>query len=211
MVAAKICGLRSAEAVAAAVAHGAAAVGFVLCPASPRNLSPAAAAALAAAVPAGVLRVAVLVDPDDPLADLAAGFADVLQLHGNEPPARVAALRARTGRAVWKAAGVATPADVARAIARHAAVADRLLLDARPPPGAAFPGGHGLAFDPAILAGQPLPPGWILSGGLGAETVAAAARGTGATMVDVSSGVEDAPGVKSLAKIAAFLKAAARA
>ncbi len=209
MVAAKICGLRTAAAVRAAVRGGAAALGFVLVPASPRHLTPAEAAALAAGAPAGVARVAVLVDPDDPLAEAAAAFADVLQLHGREPPERVQALRARTGRAVWKGVGVAAPADVADAVARYGPVADRLLLDARPPDGAAFPGGHGMPFDPAILAGQALPAGWILSGGLTAETLAEAVRRTGAAMVDVSSGVEERPGVKSLAKIEAFLKAAA--
>lgn len=210
-VAAKICGLTTADGVAAAVAGGAAAVGFVHFPPSPRHLAPESAARLGAGVPAHVLRVAVLVDPDDALADAAAAHADVLQLHGTEPPERLAELRARTGRAVWKGIGVATPADVAAAVSRFGAVADRLLLDARAPDGSPLPGGNGLAFDPAILAGAALPPGWILSGGLSPQTVAAAVRGTGATMVDVSSGVESAPGVKSLEKIAAFLEAAARA
>jgi phosphoribosylanthranilate isomerase len=210
-VATKICGLSTAEAVAAAVAGGAAAVGFVHFPPSPRHVSTDVAASLSAPVPAHVLKVAVLVDPDDALVDAAAGYADVLQLHGSEPAARVAEVRARSGRSAWKAVGVATAHDVLGAIANHGAVADRLLLDAKAPPGAVLPGGNGLAFDPAILAGAALPPGWILSGGLDSNNLEAAVRGTGATMVDVSSALESAPGVKSLEKIAAFLEAAARA
>jgi len=212
MVAAKICGLTTPEAVAAAAAGGAAAVGFVLFPPSPRHLALPQAQALVAAVPAAVLAVAVLVDPDDALLDAAtrAGVG-ALQLHGAESPARVAEARAKTGLPVWKGVGVASAGDVAAAIAAYGAVADRLLLDARAPPGAALPGGNGLSFDPAILRGAALPAGWILSGGLTAATVAAAARGSGATMVDVSSGVEQAPGVKSLEMIAAFLEAASRA
>ncbi|MFN7175640.1 MAG: phosphoribosylanthranilate isomerase [Thermaurantiacus sp.] len=210
-VAVKICGLKTPDAVSTSVTCGAVAVGFVHFAPSPRHVAPQTAAALATEVPRSVIRVAVLVDPDDALVDAAAAYAQVLQLHGGEDPKRVAEVRARTGCAVWKGVGVATATDVARAVASHAEVADRLLLDARPPQGAPLPGGNGLAFDPAILAGIALPPGWILSGGLESGMVAAAVRGTGATMVDVSSGVESSPGVKSLEKIAGFLEAAARA
>ncbi len=212
MAAAKICGLTSPEAVSAAAMGRAAAVGFVIFPPSPRHLEPAGVARLVAGAPAELLTVAVLVDPDDALvAAAAATGVGALQLHGRESPERVATVRAMTGLAVWKGAGVATAADVEAAVAAYGGVADRLLLDARAPAGAPLPGGNGLAFDPAILAGAALPPGWVLSGGLRAETVASAVRGTGATMVDVSSGVEVAPGVKSLEMIAAFLEAANRA
>lgn len=181
--------------------------------ASPRAVTPAAAAPLIARARArrpGVLPVGVFQDADDALleAAVAAGIG-AIQLHGQEGPARLAEVRARFGLPVWKAGGVRTAADI-RALARDFAHADALLLDARAPEGAAIAGGHGLAFDWRILAGaRPAIP-WILAGGLAPETVAEAIRVTGATFVDVSSGVEEAPGVKSLAKIAAFLREAGR-
>ncbi len=208
----KICGLRRAGEVAAAVGAGAAWVGFVFHPRSPRAVSPAEAGALARGVPAGVGRVALTVDAadDDLDAILAAVPVDLLQLHGAESPARVAAIRARTGLPVMKAVGIAGPEDLARA-ADYAEVADRLLLDARPPPGATLPGGNGLAFDWRLIAGRRWPLPWMLAGGLTAGNLAEAVARTGARAVDVSSGVERAPGVKDEGRIAAFLAAAARA
>lgn len=202
----KICGVTSAEAVDAAA--GADALGFNFVAASPRFLPPAEAAPLIAR--ARPLPVGVFQDADDGLiaAAVAAGVRTI-QLHGGESPARLAAVKARFGLPVWKAAGVRTAADI-RALARAFGHADALLLDARAPAGSAIAGGHGLAFDWRILAdARPAGP-WILAGGLSPETVAEAVRMTGARFVDVASGVEDAPGVKSLAKIAAFLREAGR-
>lgn len=211
-VRAKICGVATAEAVAAAVAGGASHAGFVFYPPSPRAVRPAQAAALAAALPAAIGRVALLVDPDDAAiaAVLAALPADLLQLHGAEPPARVAEIRARFGRPVMKAIKVGAAADVAAAEA-YLGVADWLLFDARAPAGkpGALPGGNALSFDWSWLAGRAWPLPWMLSGGLHADNVAEAVRVTGARQLDVSSGVEDAPGRKSPARIAAFLEAVA--
>lgn len=150
----------------------------------------------------------LLVDPDDAQLDAAveALDPDLIQLHGHETPERAAAIRARTGRPVMKAIGVAVRADLDR-LAAYAGIADRILLDAKPPPEAMLPGGNGRAFDWAILDGAALPPGTMLSGGLAPETVAQALTRTGLTAVDVSSGVESAPGVKSAEKIAAFVAA----
>ncbi len=205
----KICGLTRAEDVAATAAAGAAYAGLVFFPRSPRNLSPAAARALALEVPAGMARVGLTVDADDALIDaiLREVPLDLLQLHGEESPERVAALRARSGLAVIKAVGVAGPEDLA-AIERFGKVADMLLVDAKPPPGAALPGGNGLAFDWRLIAGRRWPCPWLLAGGLTPENVADAVRLTGARQVDVSSGVDAAPGVKDAARIAAFVAAA---
>lgn len=206
----KICGLKTPETVAAAVAGGAAYLGFVFFPRSPRAVTPEAAATLAAAVPPGLMRVALLVDPDDALLDavLAPGGIDMLQLHGHETPERVAAVRARTGLPVMKAVGIAGEDDLP-AIAAAEAAADQILVDAKPAPGATRPGGNGLAFDWRLLAGRRWSRPWMLSGGLTAATVAEAARLTGAAQVDVSSGVESSPGEKDPGLIRAFLAAAA--
>ncbi len=210
----KICGLSTAESVQTAAKAGADAVGFVFFPPSPRFVSPEQAAVLAAAlrsVAVPVRRVGVFVDADDSLLEAAirSGQLDVVQAQGSEDPERVAAIRARFGVEVWKAVGVQSAADVRNA-ERAAATADALLLDARADEGTTLPGGNGLRFDWRILQGwRPARP-WVLAGGLAAETVAEAVRLTHAPFVDVSSGVEDAPGVKNLAKIAAFVEAARR-
>lgn len=203
----KFCGLTTPETLDAAIAAGARYIGFNAFPPSPRHLTPAATAALAARVPAGVARVAVLVDPDDALIDamLAAGI-DTLQLHGHESPQRLAAVRARTGVPVWRATGVATRADITAAI-NAAGPADALLLDAKPAPGAAIPGGNGLAFDWRLLHDIAIPLPWGLAGGLDPGNVAAALARLKPAFVDVASGIEDAPGVKSVAKIRAFAQA----
>ena len=211
-VAVKICGLSTEATVAAAVAGGAAFVGFVFYPPSPRAVTPARAGALAAAVPAGIVRVGLFVDPTDEAlaATLAEAPLDMLQLHGRESAERVAAVRRRFGLAVMKAVPIAAAEDFAAA-APYLDVADRLLFDAKPPRRAgALPGGNGEAFDWRLLAGRAFPIPWMLSGGLTAETLAEAVRQSGAASVDVSSGVETAPGVKDRAKIAAFLAAARR-
>ena len=212
MTVVKICGLNDAAGWDAAVAAGADMVGLVFVPASPRAVSPDDAAALSARAPVagegGPLRVGLFVDPDDATlaATLAAVPLDVLQLHGAETPARVAAIRARFGVPVMKALGVATAADLSAAAA-YAPVADRLLLDAKPPPGATRPGGNAEAFDWTLLAGWAAPLPWLLAGGLRPGNVAAALRATGAPGADVSSSVERARGVKDPGRIAAFVAA----
>lgn len=206
----KICGLRSTDDVAAAARAGAAYAGLVFFARSPRNLDPAQARALALAAPPGLAKVALTVDADDAFLDalLAEVPVDLLQLHGHETPARAAAVRARFGLPVIKAVGVADAGDLAALDAWDGA-ADMVLVDARPPRDAVLPGGNGLAFDWRLIAGRRWRRPWMLAGGLTAANVAEAIRLTGARQVDVSSGVESAPGVKDPARIAAFVRAAA--
>jgi len=204
----KICGLSERRDVEAAVRAGAAYVGFVFFPKSPRNVSVAQAADLAVAVPPGVAKVALTVNADDAALDAIIDRVplDMLQLHGAESPERVSDVRARYGLPVMKAMGVAGAADLA-ALDAFGSVADQLLVDAKPPEGAALPGGNGLSFDWRLIAGRRWPVPWMLAGGLTPENVAEAVRLTGARQVDVSSGVETAPGRKDDVRIAAFLKA----
>jgi phosphoribosylanthranilate isomerase len=209
-VAAKICGLSSEVAVAAAVDGGAAYLGFVFYPPSPRAVGPARAAALCAAVPSGVQRVGLFVDADDALirAVLDVAPIDILQLHGHETPERVAEIKLRFHRPVMKAIAVAAPDDVLAA-ARYGRVADMLLFDAKPPlRGDALPGGNGLAFDWQLIAGHSWRLPWMLSGGLTAGLLPEAVRVSGASAVDVSSGVERRPGDKDPDKIREFLRVA---
>lgn len=209
-IAIKICGLSTPETVGAALLGEATHLGFVHFARSPRHVEIERLRALAASVPTHVGRVAVLVDPDDEtIAALAAtGALTALQLHGKESAERVAAVRARFGLPVWKAISVKTHADIDAASA-YAGAADLLLFDAKTPDGAALPGGMGLRFDWTLLRGARLSLPWALSGGLDAGNVGEAIRLTGAPMVDVSSGVESAPGVKDVDKIAAFCNAVA--
>lgn len=205
----KICGLRTAADVAAVAAAGAAYAGFVFFAKSPRHLTVAAARALALGAPEGLCKVALTVDADDVTLDniVEAVPLDMLQLHGHETPERVAEVKARYGLPVMKAIGVADEADLA-GLMEMSLVADQLLIDAKPVPGAALPGGNGLAFDWRLLVGRKWLRPWMLAGGLTPGNVAQAVRLTGARQVDVSSGVESAPGVKDAAKIAAFVQAA---
>jgi len=205
----KICGLTDPAALDAAVQAGAAYVGFVFFPRSPRNIAPADAAALAAQVPAGVCKVALTVDADDAALDAltAAVPLDMLQLHGGESPERVAQVRARYGLPVMKAVGIADAPDLT-AIDAYAKAADQLLIDAKPPKQATLPGGNGLAFDWRLLQGRRWPLPWMLAGGLTPDNVAQAAHLTGARQVDVSSGVESSRGVKDPALIRDFINAA---
>lgn len=204
----KICGLSTPEAIDAAVRHGASHVGFVFFPPSPRNLGFDQAAALAQRVPAHVRIVGVFVDPEPALVERAtgAGRLAAIQLH-RTTPAKAAHLRRTSLAETWAAIAIKTRADL-DAAPMFAEAADRLVYDARTPEGAALPGGMGLRFDWALLDGVRHPLPWALSGGLDPDNVAEAIRRTGAPMVDVSSGVESAPGVKDVDKIAAFLQAA---
>jgi len=204
----KICGLTDPAALDAAVTAGAAYLGFVFFPKSPRNIAIEAARELALRAPPGVAKVALVVDPDDAALDaiLQAVPLDMLQLHGQESPARVAELRARHGLPVMKAVGLAGPDDLP-ALDAYAGVADQILVDARPKPGADLPGGNGLAFDWTLLEGRRWARPWMLAGGLTPDNVAEAVRLTGARQVDVSSGVEASRGVKDPARIAAFCAA----
>lgn len=205
----KICGLKEPAHVAAAVEAGAAYVGFVFFPKSPRHLAIADAATLAAGVPPGVAKVALTVNATDAELDAITGAVplDMLQLHGSESPDRVAGVRARYGLPVMKAVGIAAEADLA-AIQTYGRVADQLLIDAKPPKDSALPGGNGLSFDWRLVARKYWPCPWILAGGLTPGNVATAIRLTGARQVDVSSGVETAPGVKDGALIRDFIAAA---
>jgi phosphoribosylanthranilate isomerase len=209
-VAAKICGLSSEAAVAAAVAGGAAYVGFVFYPPSPRRVTAERAAALCAAVPPGIRRVALFVDADDATirAVLDTAPIDIVQFHGAETPERVAQARTRFGRPVIKAIAIAAPQD-ALVAEGYQDSADMLLFDAKPPRRAdALPGGNGLAFDWQLIAGRSWRLPWMLSGGLTAKLLPDAVRLSGAGAVDVSSGVERRPGDKDPAKIREFLQVA---
>lgn len=204
----KLCGLSTPETLDAAIKGGASHVGFMFFPPSPRAVSFEQAAALAARVPGHIKRVGVFVEPCNALLDQAitAGRLDVVQLH-NTAPNRAGAIREHTGLEAWAAIGIKSAADLGVTPSYQGAV-DSLLYDAKAPAGTQVPGGQGVRFDWSLLAGFAHPLPWILAGGLDAGNVAEAARQTGATTVDVSSGVESAPGVKDVDKIAAFLKAA---
>lgn len=202
----KICGLRKVEDMAAAAGAGAAYGGFVFFPASPRHVTFDQARACALAAPPGLCKVALTVDATDAELDAitAAVPLDMLQLHGSEGPERVTAVRARYGLPVMKAIGIATREDLA-GLLEMSLVADQILIDAKPAPDAPIPGGNGLAFDWRLISGRHWLRPWMLAGGLTPDNVAEAIRLTGARQVDVSSGVESAPGVKDPARIRAFL------
>jgi len=205
----KICGLRTGADVAAVASAGAAYAGFVFFAKSPRNLTVAEAKLLALAAPEGLCKVALTVDADEATLDaiVEAVPLDMLQLHGHETPEHVAEVKARYGLPVMKAMGVADEGDIV-GLTEMSLVADQLLIDAKPPKGAALPGGNGLAFDWRLLVGRRWLKPWMLAGGLTPENVAEAIRLTGARQVDVSSGVESAPGVKDPGRIAALVEAA---
>ncbi len=205
----KICGLSTPDALDVALDAGADMVGFVFFPPSPRNLSFKTAPALESRVRGRAKKVALSVDADDTLLSYVVDALgpDILQLHGNESPLRVAAIKARFKLPVMKAIPVESKGDLA-AITRYAAVADWLLFDARPPRGATRPGGLGKAFDWHLLESIDSRVPYMLSGGLDADNVGEALRITRAPGVDVSSGVERAPGEKDPDKIRAFVRAA---
>jgi phosphoribosylanthranilate isomerase len=205
----KICGLKTEAALDAALDAGADYVGLVFFPPSPRNISPAAAKALAAGARGRARIVALMVDPGDALIDtvVAAADPDLLQLHGEETPERLRQVRGRWGKPVMKAIKVAIAEDAERALDYRAAT-DLILFDARAPADSTRPGGHGAAFDWRVLDGIKDRVPFMLSGGLTPDNVAEAIRITGASAVDVSSGVEVRPGEKDPELIRRFLRAA---
>ena len=205
----KICGITSADAIDAAVSAGAAYGGLVFHPKSPRFVALEQAGALADRMRGRLKIVALIADLDDAGIDrlIKAVKPDFLQLHGNESPGRTAEIRARFGVPVIKALPVAEASDLAAA-ADYEKVADMLMFDARPPKGAERGGGHGQAFDWKILAGKSFTRPWFLAGGLSPDNVARSIELSGAKLVDVSSGVESAPGVKDVVRIRDFLQAA---
>jgi len=203
----KICGIKDLGAMNAALTAGADLVGLVFFPPSPRAVTPLGGADLAAAVRGRAMVTALVVDADDTLLrDIMARVnPDLLQLHGAETPERVKAIRECFGKPVMKAIAVSTAADL-KQLAAYEAVADRILYDARPPKGADRPGGHGRPFDWNLLSAVSHKKPVMLSGGLNPENVADAIRIVRPDAVDVSSGVEDTPGVKNAAKIKAFVQ-----
>ena len=202
----KICGLSTPATLEAALDAGADMVGFVFFPPSPRHIDVARARELAGITGARALKVALSVDADDAYLDevIAALAPDILQLHGRETPARVAAIRARHGLPVMKALGVSAEADFAP-LGAYEAIADRILFDAKPPKDATRPGGNGHAFDWSLLGSRTFQKPWMLSGGLNCESVVTAVAATRPPGIDVSSGVESSPGVKDPALIEAFM------
>ena len=203
----KICGLKTDDAVAAALDSGASHVGFIFFPKSPRHVSTELAGRLRRAATGRAKAVAVTVDADDALLDaIVAGMApDMLQLHGRETPERVAAVKARFGLPVLKAFSIREVADL-EAIAPYRGIADRFLFDAKPPKGSDLPGGNGVSFDWRLLAGLDARVDYMLSGGLNAANVGDALTLTRAPGLDVSSGVESEPGVKDVALIRDFFR-----
>ena len=212
MTTAKICGLKTPETVAVSVAGGASHIGFALFPRSPRAVTAGEAAALAAPARGRTLIVALMVDPTDAEVAEAAQVLrpDLIQLHGRETPDRAARVRAHSGAGIIRALPVSSGADL-DAAAAYEETADHLLFDAAPPKGADRPGGHGEPFDWTILAGRRFARPWFLAGGLNPGNVTQAIRTARAPLVDVSSGVEVARGLKDAALIEAFLAAVRRA
>lgn len=208
LVRVKICGLRTLSDVAAVAAAGAAYCGFMFFPPSPRHLTIDQARPLALAAPPGLAKVAVVVNADDATLDAITKALplDMLQLHGHETPDRVAEIRARYGLPVMKVVGVADEGDLA-ALMDYSMVADQLLVETKAAKDALLPGGNGIPFDWRLVAQRRWLRPWMLAGGLTPENVAEAVRLTNARQVDVSSGVESAPGIKDHARIAAFIAA----
>ena len=202
----KLCGLTTQGDIDAAATAGAAYIGLVFFDKSPRNVSIETARSMALHAPIGLAKVALVVNADDATLDriTASVPLDMLQLHGSETPDRVAAVKARYGLPVMKALGIASRADVARA-QLYSGVADQLLLDAKPAEGETLPGGNGLSFDWRLLEGEIWSVPWMLAGGLTPDNVAEAVRCSGAQQIDVSSGIETAPGQKSAALMAKFV------
>ena len=206
-VSVKICGLATVDDVRACADAGANYMGLVFFEKSPRNITIPAARELALAAPLGLAKVALVVNPSDAELDAinATVPLDMLQLHGRETPERVAEVKARYGLPVMKAVGIADGDDLPK-LESYFGVADQILVDAKPPKGGELPGGNGLSFDWRLIAGRRWPCPWMLAGGLTPENVAEAVKMTGTKQVDVSSGVEDAPGQKNAELIQKFVQ-----
>ncbi|MGB0569217.1 MAG: phosphoribosylanthranilate isomerase [Paracoccaceae bacterium] len=206
-VSVKICGLATVDDVRACADAGANYMGLVFFEKSPRNIIIPAARELALAAPLGLAKVALVVNPSDAELDAITATVplDMLQLHGRETPERVAEVKARYGLPVMKAVGIADGDDLPK-LESYFGVADQILVDAKPPKGGELPGGNGLSFDWRLIAGRRWPCPWMLAGGLTPENVAEAVKMTGTKQVDVSSGVEDAPGQKNAELIQKFVQ-----
>ena len=206
-VSVKICGLATVDDVRACADAGAIYMGLVFFEKSPRNIIIPAARELALAAPLGLAKVALVVNPSDAELDAITATVplDMLQLHGRETPKRVAEVKARYGLPVMKAVGIADGDDLPK-LESYFGVADQILVDAKPPKDGELPGGNGLSFDWRLIAGRRWPCPWMLAGGLTPENVAEAVKMTGAKQVDVSSGVEDAPGQKNAELIQKFVQ-----
>jgi phosphoribosylanthranilate isomerase len=206
-VSVKICGISTVGDVRACAGAGANYMGLVFFEKSPRNITIPAARDLALAAPVGLAKVALVVNPSDAELDAIAGTVplDMIQLHGRETPERVAEVKARYGLPVMKAVGIADANDLPK-LESYFGVADQILVDAKPPKGGELPGGNGLSFDWRLIAGRRWPCPWMLAGGLTPENVAEAVKMTGTKQVDVSSGVEDAPGQKNAELIQKFVQ-----
>ena len=206
-VSVKICGLATVDDVRACADAGANYMGLVFFEKSPRNITLPAARELALAAPLGLAKVALVVNPSDAELDAITASVplDMVQLHGRETPERVAEVKARYGLPVMKAVGIADEDDLPK-LESYFGVADQILVDAKPPKGGELPGGNGLSFDWRLIAGRRWPCPWMLAGGLTPENVAEAVKMTGAKQVDVSSGVEDAPGQKNAELIQKFVQ-----
>ena len=207
----KICGLSTPDAVRAVVKAGADFAGFVFFEESPRYVTPCRAAELGGFINRGIKKVGLVVDANDGFLDAIVGEAnlDMLQLHGQESPARVAEVRKKSGLPVIKALSIDSAGDVVRSHA-YDKVADMLLFDAKPPEKSSLPGGNAVSFDWHLLAAESWPVPWMLAGGLDARNLEEAVRQSGARFVDVSSGVENRPGVKIPDMILEFMETAAR-
>ncbi len=206
-VSVKICGISTVDDVRACAGAGANYMGLVFFEKSPRNITIPAARDLALAAPVGLAKVALVVNPSDAELDAIAGTVplDMIQLHGRETPERVAEVKARYGLPVMKSVGIADANDLPK-LESYFGVADQILVDAKPPKGGELPGGNGLSFDWRLIAGRRWPCPWMLAGGLTPENVAEAVKMTGTKQVDVSSGVEDAPGQKNAELIQKFVQ-----
>lgn len=204
----KICGLKTDEALAAALDNGASHVGFIFFAKSPRNIAPVDAGRLRQAARGKAKAVAVTVDADDAFLDeiVTAMAPDMLQLHGSESPERVAQVKARYGLPVMKALSLREKGDLA-AVAPYRGVTDHFLFDAKPPKGSELPGGNGVSFDWRILTSLDADLDYMLSGGLNADNVGEALAIANPPGLDISSGVESAPGVKDVRLIAEFFQA----
>ena len=205
----KICGLTRPGDMEMVAGAGASYAGLVFFAKSPRNVTPEAARELALEAPVGLAKVGLMVNPTDEMLDEIMRLVplDMVQLHGAETPERVAEVRARWGLPVMKAVGVGAAEDLEK-LDVYQRVADQILVDAKPPKGADLPGGNGLAFDWRLIAGRRWSRPWMLAGGLTTENVGLAVAMTGVSQVDVSSGVESAPGIKDAEKVRAFVEAA---